>query len=228
MEIADVIAKIEKLRALSQSKNQHEAETAFAKMNALIDKYRITVDQLGTKPDDPIGWGLLYGADRIMYWRMRLALDLAKHYGCFILGLKNVPGANAQTFMVAGRQSDVGVLRYMFAFISSECERISVKVCKGKGRQYAESYRLGFVVGVLAKLGESRAEAAEGDSSAIVKLDSRASEAESFVRKAAPESIEKPRTYRPDVQAYGRGVQAGTELHLGASLEASGPLALEA
>lgn len=221
-----IIDKINALRALSQSSNQHEAASAAARMNALIDKYRISIEQLGMK-DDPIDWNHLYSANRTMYWRTHLVLSLSTHYGCFPINVKQSPFAT--NYMVAGRKSDIYVLKYMFAFISSECERISVAECKGKGRQFAESYRIGFVTGVISKLTESRIEAANGDTSALVKLDSRVKESESFVRNQVTDLQKKSDSgYKSNMSAYSQGRSAGSNLHIGESLESSAPKLLEA
>jgi hypothetical protein len=160
------------LLALSNSDNANEAASAAAKANALIDQYRISVEQIGAS-EDPFTADSepLYRADRAMAWRKLLAVKLSRHYGCFVWNNTN---AGKVCLQVAGRKSDVAVLRYMFAYITAECERIGVQSCKGKGRTYAESYRMGFIDGVTAKLAESRKQAAAATTdgvTALVKLD---------------------------------------------------------
>lgn len=228
-DIQSIIERVKRLLALSQSDNANEAAVATAKANALIDQYRLSVDQL--TPDSAASDPLiqsdepLYHAQRAMAWRKLLAVRLSRHYGCFVWNHTSQGGV---CLRVAGRKSDVDILRYMFAYISSECERIGTKTCKGKGRTYAESYRSGFVDGVTAKLAESRREAARTQAQvantsaeiALVKLDDRTREARSFVQSTTP--LKNGGTIRAgrDSSAFANGQHAGRQMHLGASLGA--------
>jgi hypothetical protein len=219
MDIQSIIERVRKLLALSQSDNANEAAAATAKANALIDQYRISVEQIG-EAEDPLSIETepLYQGDRIMAWRKLLAVRLSRHYGCYHWNNKT---ANGLKLMIAGRKSDVAVLRYMFAYITSECERIGVKECKGRGRSYAESYRQGFVAGVTDKLAESRkqaaADTADGQTS-LVKLDSRALEARRHVEQAIPLGRGKRLALGRDGAAFANGQAAGGRLHLGNGL----------
>lgn len=219
MSISNIIEKVRKLLALSQSSNAHEAANAAAKANALIDEYRLSVDQISdVGSEDPIIHDQadpLYQADRVMVWRKLLALKLTRHYGCYIW---NKATARGCFYVVAGRKSDVDVLRYMFAYISSECTRLSVREAKGKGRIYAESYRTGFVDGVMGQLAESRRQAST-DQTAIVKLDDRARLAREHVTQSVPLTRGKSTTSaRTDSSAFSSGQSAGRNMHFGASL----------
>lgn len=142
-DIKSIIDRVRKLLSLANSSNANEAAVATAKANKLIDEYRISRDQLNTD-SDPLEHAEtepLYEADRAATWRMNLAVLLSRHYGCFIF---NNTTKRAAYYQVAGRKSDVAILRYMFAYVDSECMRLSVQISKGKGRTYAESYRRGL------------------------------------------------------------------------------------
>ncbi len=126
--------------------------------------------------------------------------------------------------MVAGRKSDIEVLNYMFAYISTECDRITLQHSKGKGRTFAESYRRGFVDGVLTQLDASRQTAvkASSDPQALVKLDDRTKEARRHVESATKLSKGKVSySSRTDSSAFQSGQSAGRSMHLGQSLGAS-------
>jgi hypothetical protein len=222
MSISNIIEKVKKLLALSQSSNAHEAAAAAAKANALIDEYRLSVGQLqDTSNEDPLTHDQsepLLQADRAMRWRKTLAQALTKHYGCYIW---NNTARRTVYYVVAGRKSDVEVLRYMFAYISLECERITQNQAKGRGRTFAESYRRGFVDGVLSQLQASRATAvkASSDPMALVKLDDRAKDAEALVKGNVRLEKGKKASYsRTDANAFYSGQSAGKALHLGSGL----------
>jgi hypothetical protein len=223
MSISNIIEKVKKLLALSQSSNAHEAAAAAAKANALIDEYRLSVGQLqgNTEADDPIVHDRsepLFAADRVMAWRKTLAMRLTKHYGGYIW---NDITKRKAYYVVAGRKSDVEVLRYMFAYISLECERIAANQARGNGRTFAESYKRGFVDGVMSQLQASRGEAvkASSDPQGLVKLDERASLARQHVTAAV--SLGKAKTAhvsRTDASAFYSGQSAGKAFHLGSAL----------
>lgn len=234
--IQSIIEKVRKLLALATSQNVNEAANAAAKANELIDEYRLSVDQLGASSsdaDDPLIHDEaepLFESDRSMAWRKTLALKLSQHYGCYVWNKKSKRNI---FYVVAGRQSDITVLRYMFAYLSSECMRLSTAHSKGKGRNYAESYRLGFVAGVTSALAESRQQAVQAQtvtdaSIALVKLDERSKAARDLVKKTV--TLGKSRAQsanhtNPD--AYYSGQSAGRNTHLGANLGAGRTMALK-
>ncbi len=222
--IAHIIDRVRKLLALAQSTNANEAANAAAKANALIDEYRISVGQLSdaeTEASDPLihdRTDPLFEADRVMQWRKSLVIRLSKHYGCYVW---NDTSKRKACYIIAGRKSDTDVLRYMFAYISTECERIATSQAKGKGRTFAESYKRGFVDGVMSQLDASRQTAAKAssDPQALVKLDDRTRLARAHVTAAV--RLGKAKTAhcsRTDASAFYSGQNAGRSLHLGASL----------
>ncbi len=221
-----IIDKVRKLLALSRSSNAHEAASAAAKANQLIDEYRLSVGQLtpdntDTDPVETASEPLLH-SNRVMMWRKSLAIRLASHYGCFVW---NSPRPHAAiNYQVAGRKSDIEVLNYMFAYISTECDRITLSTAKGKGRTFAESYRRGFVDGVLSQLDASRQTVAKAsnDPQALVKLDDRTQAARRHIEASTHLSKGKSVTAsRTDSSAFQSGQSAGRSMHLGQSLGAS-------
>ncbi len=223
-----IIDKVRKLLALSQSANAHEAASAAAKANQLIDEYRLSVGQLtpneASATVDPIETASepLLHSNRAMTWRKSLAIRLARHYGCFVW---NSPRPRAAiNYQVAGRKSDIEVLNYMFAYISTECDRITLATAKGRGRTFAESYRRGFVDGVLSQLDASRQTVAKAssDPQALVKLDDRTQDARRHVESSTHLSKGKAVTAsRTDSTAFQSGRSAGRSMHLGASLSSA-------
>lgn len=216
--IASIIEKVRRLLALAYSSNANEAAAATAKANQLIDEYRLSVDQLtpqeqqesAEKSDDP-----LLDARRAAVWQTMLASRLSHHYGCYIW-------RDNQGFRIAGRRSDMDILRYMFAYISSECMRLSTSHSKGKGRTYAESYRRGFIDAVTEKLAESRQQAKQAatheQAQGLIKLDDRSKDAEKLVRQSVKLGGPKTTYIRVSPEGKSAGQAAGRNMHLGAAL----------
>jgi hypothetical protein len=120
-----------------------------------------------------------------------------------------------RTLQIAGRPSDVTNVRYLFAWLTAEIDRLARK--SGQGRAWLNSFRLGAALGAVKAMEAARQQVrAESTSTALARVDSRADEA----RKAAPEmnrqksgsaSIGDPRAFRA-------GEAAGRALHMGAKL----------
>ena len=73
-------------------------------------------------------------------------------------------------------------MRYLYAWLTSEIERLAQRHAMGKGRTYANSYRWGAVVGCLAAMGDaSRTARAKATGEALVRLDARAIESQAVL-----------------------------------------------
>ena len=125
---ADLIVKIQRLRALAQSTNVHEAANAAAAAERLIAEHQLTEADLetgnGTKPEDVEAWAdPLFVHDGVrIYWKEWLAKDLAALYSVVTsCAWCTGDAANSKIgFKVIGAKSDVELLRYQFAFLTSE------------------------------------------------------------------------------------------------------------
>lgn len=233
MALQDMLAKVAKLRALAaRAGTQAEAETAAAQANAIIERYRLSeVDleavsdaptETAVKADEPLD------SDVRPAWLGVLANGLAKHYGCFVYRehetstydtsvghTVNKPSA----FPVFGRASDIGILRYMYAWLKVEITRLSEFE---KGRANRNAFRLGAVRGFLTALRDSTQQAvAQHNTHAGLVLISRSKEAETLARADTHLSGRGRVHSRGDAQAYNRGQEAGSRLH--SSQKAIGP-----
>lgn len=230
--LQNIIERINKLRALSKSDNINEASAAAAAANKLIDQHRLSESELETdtsekeliiKDDKP-----LYECARMTQWRSTLAGILAKHYSCAIY---NSTGFRLNRYTLVGRKSDIDIVHYMYAWLSTEIERLSASASKGKkfdrsrGRIFAGSFSYGAVEGIAQQLNASRKEAAvDASATALVKLEARHAEAEAMLRKLVPKlSGGGEKKVFINQNAYDAGVITGKNIHLGAKLsEASG------
>lgn len=230
--IESIIDRINKLRALSKSDNINEAAAAAAAANKLIDQHRLSESEL-EKDDcekeiilkDNIP---LYECARITQWRTALANVLAKHYSCAIY---NSTGFRLNRYTLVGRKSDIDLVHYMYSWLSTEIERLSASASKGKnfdrsrGRIFAGSFSLGAVEGISQQLNASRKEAAvDASATALVRLEARWAEADSFLRKTVDKLKEtKGKPIMVNMKAFDTGVETGKNIHLGAKLnEAQG------
>lgn len=240
-----VIDRIAKLRALATSDNQHEAETAAALAEKLIQEHRLSeadLDATSARPDEPIeedNGSLFDFGFQLPKWEWSLASDLGRLYGiAFWVDQKQVKcdvypyTKSGQCLRIVGRRSDVEILRYQYAFLSLEIERLtqawasSHKFARGEARTMMNSYRLGAVKGVIDAMREASATAmgesqATGSSAAMVLVD-RYKLSTQFMNAKHNLRSRGGSKSNLDYNAYGEGKSAGGRIHQGAALSGGG------
>lgn len=228
--ISSVIDKVKKLLALSKSSNANEAAAAAATANRLIDQYRLEESEIelsnSVQEDIFVDTESLYETGRLTQWKSTLASILAHHYGCAIYNHK---GYRKNAFKLVGRKSDITVVRYMFAWLCLEIDRLSNEASKGRdftrstGKVFSNSFCSGAVAGIKTQLNASREEITKtANSVALVKLNQRLDEANDFMRKGIKlkKSASFSKSYL-DRDAYEAGKNRGSSIHLGAGLNAA-------
>ena len=225
MNISNVIEKVQKLLALSTSSNANEAAAAAAAANKLMDKYRLSEDDLEVSSEgfdaieeDP---DYIYQTGKITPWKHILMHVLIRHYGCAHYNDNTFEkGRKFSRFRLVGRRSDITICKYMFSWLTLECQRLANIEVKGCGRVFIASYCEGFVHGVAEQLKKSRIEVqATATSAAIVKLDARSQEATKRMNELHKLSYKKASSYRQtDRSAYSMGKERGQNIHLGSAM----------
>lgn len=226
MSTSAIIEKVQKLLSLSKSSNANEAAAAAAAANKLIDQHRLSVADLEVEgqTEDPLEQdeGYVYTSGKVTPWKVNLLGYLVQHYGLYHYNDTDYSGGRkVSRFRLVGRKSDITVARYMFAWLTVECQRLADLEAKGSGRVYVSSYCEGFVNGVNSQLRLSREEVKkEATSTAIVKIDSRGVEARDFTFKMVKglRNVKATSHRRTDFSAYQAGKARGEKVHLGASL----------
>lgn len=222
MSLSTVIEKIQKLRRLATSSNVNEAAAAAAAADRLIQQHGLEEAQLqadgqapGEKPSiesDPlVTWGCA-----TPQWQLRLCCSLAAHYDCAsYTNVQRTEAGTVKSFVLIGRPSDVASVRYMFAWLSLEIDRLARFDRGGSGETYRNSFRHGAVVGVMTAMRDSKKAAqAQATSAAMVLVNSRMSEAKRELSIHGPKLCSGGRIGAPrDGNGYGRGVEAGKGLH---------------
>ena len=224
-KINSIIEKVQKLLALSQSSNANEAAAAAAAANKLIDQYRLSEADIQTSDSesDPLveDDGFIYETGRIVPWKSSLAIALSKHYGCALFNSTHFPnGRQASRYKLVGRTSDIKIAKYMFNWLMLECQRLSEKEARGKGKVFASSYCQGFVAGVRQQLMASREEAKQNASqSAIIKINAREQEAIDLMNKLHRlRSNRSQSAAQINPNAFNAGLDRGKSIHLGGAM----------
>lgn len=229
MDIYQVIDKVKKLRSLTHSSNAHEAANAAAAANKLIDAYRLSEHDISVENGelDPIieDDSYIYETGRIIPWKNVLIHVLTTHYGvAHYIDACYPEGRKVSKFKLVGRTSDIHIVRYMFAWLIAECQRLADAQVKGHGRVAVASYCEGFVTGLASQLQASRKEAQQAASSeAIIKLDARLQESRNFMyqKHSNMKHVKTKSHSQRDVGAFIAGQQQGKNIHLGAAMGGS-------
>ncbi len=224
-----IIDKVKKLLALSKSSNIHEAAAAAGAANKLIDEYRLSeidiaiegIDSDSIVEDD----SYIYETGRITQWKVDLISTLGSHYGVVDYIFSSYPeGRKVSKFKLVGRSSDIQIVRYMFAWLNGECQRLANAQVKGQGHVVVASYCRGFVAGIAIQLHASRQEVQKtATSSAIIKLDARFQESEKFMHSKYNniKTVSTKSHSQLSPQAYMAGQQQGKNIHLGSAMSGS-------
>lgn len=162
----EAVALAAKLLRLARSDNPNEAALAAARAQEVIDKYKLSqlaVEQSdsGTgpapEPDEPIrdfdsspldAWGANY-----CRWRISLASFVARANQCRIY--MSHRGGKAGIFII-GRASDAETVRYLYAWIVREVDRLADRDGAGNGKTWRNNFRLGVCDTVGKRLQEQR------------------------------------------------------------------------
>lgn len=234
MDLEKVLDKVRKLRALAnRAGTMAESEAATSAADALIQQYRLCeadIESADPTRREAVGVDetpLDTFARRTHYGRTRLASSLSAHYGCYVL-IRSRPHGERKV-IICGRTSDVAIVRYMYAWLSAQVDRLS----SSETPRARLAFWHGAVSGIQATLAASVATAtrahteAHGGAAAIV-LASRAEEAQKWAKAAlgniGPGYVAKAPNGTGD--AMRRGYDAGREIHLGAALPESQTAAL--
>jgi hypothetical protein len=227
----EAVSKAIRLLKLAQSDNPHEAASAAAKAQEIIDRYKLTGIGEGSEipgasaPEEEIRDfenPLESTSGNLARWRVALASTLARANQSQIYLLRVYNGSRIQ---IVGRPSDAETIRYLYQYLVNEIERLTKVHAKGNGKTWANNFRLGIVEEIGSRLREQREATVEQikieSPSAIVRVDQSLArlEAQSAqVKEWMKENLKLRQTYARssfDSSAREAGRRAGQSIQLG-------------
>jgi hypothetical protein len=222
MENIKIIDRIKKLLSLATSANQHEAAQAAALAADLMLKHEIEEAALAPAEAAPeaVEESVLDELGRQhVSWRGIIAAGLSKAHGCACYGTKEKGIAQTR---VVGQPSKVATIRYMYAYLTSETDRLAdvayrdeVLECRKSdvpapsARGWKNGFRVGCAAEISKRLTAQRKEThaaarIAGQSSALVVVADAERAVERHMRR------EHPRLRSSSVRTSSRsGVSAG-------------------
>ncbi len=154
-----LLLKIEKILALAQSSNEHEAQLAMEKANRLITKYNLA----RVAPENDNGYDCIiinHKKKRIENFQRRICAILSRHFFVRII-LADLFDAEQccshKTIEILGARENVLTAEYVYLFLLSRMESSwqSFRRANKAGGRQKRSYCLGLLEGFGAKLADS-------------------------------------------------------------------------
>ncbi|SFR07108.1 DUF2786 domain-containing protein [Desulfoscipio geothermicus] len=155
-----LIEKIQKLLALSESSNRHEAELAMLKAQELLAKNKLSLKEV--KEFKTFSSAIKENITKVTFtkakWKAKLAKLIADNFGCY--HYFKTRRTNTITFF--GREEDITVcnivLEYAVDCINSAVKRLRYQYmregCSTRGLE--NDYALGFIDGLHEKFEEQK------------------------------------------------------------------------
>lgn len=211
--------RVRKLLALATSPNAHEAASAAAHAQALIDRHRLRAileaETAAQAEEDPITDARdqpLEVARKIRPWKVLLALTLAQHNGCVAYTLE---GEATQSLVLVGRAADREAVATLWAWLVRKIEWLSATHGAGRSRRWHDDFRVGAVDALAQRLAAPVTVVSDEherdtalDASALARVDAaleaRAEALRSFVDRHL--HLGEGRAIRVDPRAYKQGV----------------------
>lgn len=157
----ECLARVQKLLALSQSSNEHEATLAMQKANELIEKYHI--EELGSNAPYRYGFGIIdRKKKRIESYQRRICTILHDFFFVRVVLTSLYDPLHDQTYKtieLLGTKENVAIAEYCYFFLENRLASLwSLHKGRFKGsvRTEKNSYYLGLLRGFYQKLQDQK------------------------------------------------------------------------
>ena len=157
----ECLARVQKLLALSQSSNEHEAALAMQKANDLIEKHHI--QELGNDLEYRYGFGIIdRKKKRIESYQRRICTILHDFFFVRVVLSRLYDPLRNETFKtieLLGTKENVAIAEYCYFFLENRLASLwslNKHRFKGSTRTEKNSYYLGLLRGFYQKLQEQK------------------------------------------------------------------------
>jgi hypothetical protein len=229
----NILAKVKLLLKLTESSNPHEAANAKVMALKLIEKHKITSEELESLKDKKPLYGeteRVFTTVGISGWKQQVILAIGNHFECQIVQEEIVPleGVHQFDYYAYGDPDQVENVKIAFALVSNEINKLVEKNCGGRGPIYVSSYCEGAADAVkntiywdgihlpkikkVSKKTEEEKVISNGEANLATVKKEREQPAEKKV-DVNSQSLVK------DIQAFFRGVMDGEDITLDGMLK---------
>jgi hypothetical protein len=158
----EIINKIKKLLALSESPNPNEAQASMIKAHDLLEKYNIDLAKVNKKIDEIV---IIEGfkGNRAREWFVQLvnSVTYANYCSCYIAvhhhykDINSIRRSSEFTIQLVGKEVNIVSCKLMIDYLLKTIKRLS-EAQKGAGHLAIESYKVGLVITLSKRLYEIR------------------------------------------------------------------------
>lgn len=144
-----IIEKVQKLLALSNSSNEHEAKLAMENANKLLTKYNLSMKDVEEVHSDIIEH-VVERSGRISKWRIVLLQSIAELNFCEVLYLQRIN--KPKDLIIVGKDHNIivaiEIYRYLVQFLDRNVKENTKHIsCKN-------SYRIGFSLAIRKRVNQ--------------------------------------------------------------------------
>lgn len=220
----NVINQIKNLlnKTIENGCSEAEAATAAGIAQKLLTKHRLTLTEIQTeksKFDERFKYDPFEIFRNVTTWRSILLHNICEVNGCKSLIRHDVlKGKRISYFTIIGTEEDSKNAQAFYLFLRDAIEslaKMEQAVHGGRGKSWANSWKLGCTNAVVTRLREANKEAKEESvGSAIVRLDNQDKELQNWIGQNMKVSQKKTAPSKINANAYFKGVSAGQGMNL--------------
>jgi hypothetical protein len=158
-----VVDRLRKLLALTRSSNQHEAAAAAARAAELMAEHQVHTAMLEQAERAPVDEQCIDENGRAVNWKGILASGIAYSFGCAMFWRSDYDtGHRRSRIMIVGRPDDVAAVRYTYAYLCNELDRLADVEWRENtlfthgARRFKNAFRVGAARTIAGRLHETR------------------------------------------------------------------------
>lgn len=215
----DVISKVKKLLALSESPNEHEARSALAKAQALMLEHELSMAEVESYDPEAGKYEeqVVREGSPIMPYETHFAGGVIQEFFFVEVFTRTVRSERTERLLFFGKPGNVETARHVFEYLAQTFRRLwdEFRTEHGLTSKEARSFYAGLVDGLTAKLRAERRQQKEAKpetANALVRIQSELRER--FL-EINPRVIEgKLQPISVDAVAYGGGIRRGQSIEV--------------
>jgi uncharacterized protein YoaH (UPF0181 family) len=211
-----VVEKIQKLLALGESSNEHEAQLSMLKAQELLAKHKLSLKEVSEFKiyNSAIKEKISCVTFTKAKWKANIGQIVADNFGCFMFF--KTRGTHKITFF--GREEDIAVcnivLEYAVDCINSSVKRMRYQYQRDgySSKGLENDYAKGFTHGIKIKFDEQKAKNQEWG--LVLVKDKEVVEAYDQKQKTFKRSIDTSTYFQGHDEAYNKGKQDGLKFSI--------------
>lgn len=213
----NIVEKIQKLLALSESSNEHEAKLAMLKAQEFLARHKLSIEEV--KEYKACNSSIIKKETEITFtkakWKGSLAKLIGDNFACYAY----VGTRGTHRIFFLGKEEDALIssliLKYAIDFISREVKKMRYKY-KKKGfstKGLENDYALGFKVGLASAFEKQREEKSNKGYELILLKDDKVTDA--YKNMTFSNKVNTTAAFAGFYDEYQKGIKDGQKFSIG-------------